>query len=426
MVVIGRRTVIIMLMVLLFLISFFSVRYLNRPRIRLGDQYITINYRAKINPKKNYKLKLWDYKWPGEEGDTWYLPYITTLIKDFEKANPNIQVELKLLDFKDGAGEFSKALASGNPPDVYCSAYEIPEFNYQWQIPADIFLKPQELNVYYPKLKKLLTKDKYLLTLPRWSAPRIWVGNRRLMEKAGLSVDNIQNKGWSWQELTEIKEKNEPYCISNFSLNGLLSQLISINQAKNNPSSVLDILDGLNRPLPQKIDFEANMIQLFLSGKVMFLAGVRPIIYGFIRKKVVASATGWEPVILPTPGERTGIINLPIESGVISIYRRLKIRGDDQIAAAARLGYFMSTYRHTEPWHRLKVIPGAPVLMDTYPQDKGTDNYLVRLAKWVAEGDLYSITSCSDYQMKVYPVLKEYLKGTASRKELEKVIVENY
>lgn len=422
MIVIGRRTLTILLMIIFLLISFFSVRYLNRPRIRLGDHNITINYRAKINPKKKYKLKLWDYKWPGEEGDNWYLPYITALIKDFEKTNPNIQVELKLLDFRDGAGELSKALASGNPPDVYCSAYEVPNFNYEYQIPANIFLKSQEVNVYFPKLSKLLTSDKYLLTLPRWSAPRIWVGNKRLMETAGMSIENIQNQGWRWQDLTKIKNKTEPLCIGNFSSNGLLSQLISINQENNNPDPVLDIINYLNGPLPQKIDFEANMIQLFLSGKVMFLAGVRPIIYNFIREKAVALRTGCEPVILPMPGEEQEIINLPIESGVICIYRRLKIGGDDQIAAATRLAYFISVYRNTGPWRRLKVIPGVPALIEQWPRSNETDNYIVKLTSWMEKGNLYSIKSCSDYQIKIYPVLKDFLRGRTSREELEKVI----
>jgi hypothetical protein len=50
----------------LFLASFFiSFHYFSqRPRVRLGEHVIFCNPRAKINPKKVYHLKLWDYDWP--------------------------------------------------------------------------------------------------------------------------------------------------------------------------------------------------------------------------------------------------------------------------------------------------------------------------------------------------------------------------
>lgn len=421
---IRKKVFSIMAVILFFLIGFFSVRYFHRPRIRLGDHYLRVNYRAKINPKKNYRLQLWDYKWPGAEGDQWYEPFIAETIRDFEKANPNIKVELSLLDFKDGPQQFTKALALGAAPDVYCSAYDIPEFNHQWQIPVGIFLKPEELNEYYPNLRKLLTFDNYLLTLPRWSAPSIWIGNRALMEKAGLSVEKIQKQGWRWQDLIKFKGITVSSCIGNFSANGLLTQLVS-QGSDPNPGSILNIIEISNGPLPWKSDLEADMIHLFLSGKVPLLACVRPIMYDFIKQKTLTTHTGMEPVILPPPSELSGRICLPVENGVIGIYRRHQTVGDDQLAAAARLAFFLSVNQQIIPWQRLKLIPPVPAVAQQWAQGLKPDDYLV-LVNWLAGADLYSLKPCQDYQTKVYPIIKGFLLGKVRREELEEIILQNY
>lgn len=422
--IIGKRIFYVIIAVLFFLTGFFSVRYFHRPRIRLGDHYLRVNYRAKINPKKNYRLQLWDYKWPGAEGDQWYEPFIAKVVGDFEKAYPNIKVELSLLDFRDGPQQFSKALASGTAPDVYCSAFDVPEFNYQWQIPAGIFLKPEELNEYYPNLRKLLTFDNYLLTLPRWSAPSIWIGNRALMEKAGLSAEKIQNQGWSWQDLVKIKSITVPSCIGNFSAHGLLTQLVS-KGSNPNPDSILNSIEISNGPLPWKSDLEADMIHLFLSRKISLLAGVRPIIYDFIKQKTLTTHSGLEPVILPSPSEISGRICLPVENGVIGIYRRHQTVGDDQLAAAARLAFFISVNQQIIPWQRLKLIPVVPALARQWAQGPEPDDYL-GLVNWLARADVYSIKPCQDYQMKVYPFLKGFLLGKFRREQLKEIILQNY
>ncbi|NLW48090.1 MAG: extracellular solute-binding protein [Firmicutes bacterium] len=420
-----RRTLRVLIVVLFFVSGFFSVRYFHRPRIRLGEHYLFVNYRAKVNPKKNYHLQLWDYRWPGVDGDQWYEPFITELVKEFEKANPNIRVELSLLDFYDGPLEFSKALASGSVPDVYCSAYDIPEFNYRWQIPAGIFLKPEELNEYYPSLRKRLTSENYLLTLPRWSVPLIWVGNRTLLEKAGLSVEGIQKQGWVWGDYTKIKERAEYSCIGNLSANGLLTQIVS-QKPSLSPSLILKTLDIFNGPLPWKSDLEANMIHLFLSGKLPLIAGVRPTVYDFLRQKAAASHLGWEPVLLPPPSEQSRRIILPVENGVIGIYRHHKSGGDDQLAAAARLAFFLSVNRQTHPWQRLKVVPATPTTAKQWAQNLEPNDGNRLLVDWLAEADVYSLRRSPDYQGKVYPGLKNYLMGRVSRDELEKIIVQNY
>ncbi len=426
MVIIRRRTLILILAIFFFLIGFLSVRYLSRPRIRVGEHLIIVNYRAKINPKKNYHLKLWDYKWPGTEGDTWYQQFIKKAVKDFERENPNIRVSLKLLDFIEGPKVFSQALASGNAPDVYCSAYGFPEFNYQWQIPAGIFLKPQELDIFYPNLKKVLSLEKYLLNLPRWSAPGLWVGNRALMEQYGLPVEKIQRQGWSWQDLTAISmDKAKPLFIGNYSANGLFPQLLAINtyeHGESNLNHVLDLVNFVNGT--SESDLEANMFQLFLSGKVMLLGGVRPLVYDFIKQKAAVLKIGWEPVILPFPGDRSKIV-LPVENSVISVYRHHKTAGDDQLAAATRLAYFISTYHQTVPWERLKVVPSITTTGPKWAGNIGED-YSSQLIDWFRDGDIVNIKVSPRYEAEIYPGLKSFLSGKISRQEFKNIIRNNY
>lgn len=427
MMIIRRRNLSVILGIIFFLIGFLSVSYLRRPRIRLGEHVIYINYRAKINPKKIYHLRLWDYQWPGVNGENWYQPFIKRTVADFQRENPNIKVELRLVDFQSGPEEFSKALASGTAPDVYCSAYDIPEINYRWQIPVSIFLKPQELVSYYPDLKNLLALGKYQVTLPRWVVPGIWIGNRSLMEKAGLSVAKIQQQGWSWQDLYQIEQKTEPICIGNYSAKGFLPQLLSVcsSQAKDNSRRVLDVIDLINGPLPQKLDYEANMLELFLTGKTLFVGGVRPLVYDFIKRKANEGGIPWEPVLLPVPSENPGKIIVPVECGVVGIYRHKKTKGDDQLAAAARLAYYISTYPQTAPWERLKVIPAVPDVAAKWLENLGEKSYQP-LTDWLSQGMLINTEVGRSYQEKVYPGLKKYLSGKINRTEMESIITKSY
>ena len=426
MIIIRRKTFGTILISLFFLVGFFGVRYYNRPRIRLGEHLIYVNYRAKINPQKTYHLRCWDYQWPGTNGEEWYQQYITSVIKEFEKENPNIKVDMCLLDFQSGPQVFAQAIAVGEAPDVYCSAYAIPEFNYEWQIPIGVFLKSEELNIYYPGFKRLLTSGKHQLTLPRWAAPGIWIGNRNLMEKAGLDVEKVQKQGWSWADLLKIQQENGPICVGNFSATGLLSQLLSVcdNSTQGNIQEVLEFIDHINGPLPQRSDYEGSMLPLFLEGKIMFLGGVRPIIYDFIKEKATKGRIPWEAVLLPVPSERPERIILPVESGVIGIYRHRKTGGDDQLAAAGRLAYYLSICHQTEPWERLKVVPAIPAIAENWANNLG-DGYTY-LSQWPAESEIRSLEISREYQGKVYPGLKNYLKGKISLPEMESLIKEYY
>lgn len=426
MIIIRRRALMTILIIFFFLSAFFSTRYLNRPRIRLGENLIYLNYRAKINPQKTYHLKCWDYQWPGINGEEWYQQFITSVIKDFEEENPNIKVDLCLLDFQSGPQQFSKALALGKAPDVYCSAYDNPEFNYEWQIPVGVFLKSEEINIYYPGLRKLLTLENHQLTLPRWAAPGIWIGNRALMEKAGLNVERIQKQGWIWDDLLKIRLKTEPICAGNFSANGLLAQLLSVGDSRTqgNNQSALEFISHVNGPVPQKFDYEVSMLPLFLMGKTMFLGGVRPIIYDFVKRKVTEGRIPWEAVLLPVPSEKPGGIILPVEYGEIGIYRHRKTKGDDQLAAAARLAYYLSICHQTAPWERLKVVPAVPAIAENWAKNLG-EGYS-NLIQWLDEGQIHNLEINRKYQEVVYPVLKSFLNGKISRPEMESLIKKYY
>jgi len=248
------------------------------------------------------------------------------------------------------------------------------------------------------------------------------------MEKSGLAVEKIQTSGWSWRALTKIKGRIKPICIGNFSANGLFSQLLAVNegnQPPNNISHVLDILNFTNGPLPQKSDFEADMFQEFLSGKVMFIGGVRPIVYDFIKQKAAVSGIKCEPVILPIPTEKPGRIILPTENGVIGIYRHKKTRGDDQLAAAARLAYFISINEQTIPWERLKVVPAVPAIARKWSENLDS-RYPAQLIKWFNEARVVNLKTPPGYQKQVYPGLKSFLSGKITHQELERIIIKNY
>jgi len=61
MLIIRRRTILLVIFVLLFVISAIMVYNERRTRIKIGDRYLRLNTQVKLDPQKQYLLELWDY-----------------------------------------------------------------------------------------------------------------------------------------------------------------------------------------------------------------------------------------------------------------------------------------------------------------------------------------------------------------------------
>jgi hypothetical protein len=428
-IIIKKSRLTIIFFVFIFGISFLLTLLLREPRVKLGENYIYCNPRAKINLKKHYQINLWDYKWPISETSISYSEYLKRAIRGFQKLYPNVEVKFQLLDFLSGPAELDQALKSNNAPDIYCSAFRIPSFNFARQIPVGFYLSKADCSIYLPNA---INNSKYQGTLcyfPRWIAPGFWIGNQSLVESAGLSITKIQNNGWSWQDLKETGKligKDKYLLVGNLGINGLLPQLMA-NSGKDFTLSKVDDIKKLNLSIDfmdQLVqahlippDCDQKMYERFLRGQVMFLGGIRPASNRMIYKRLRNCRADWQPVLLPIPTRVPGEKTLITEDSVIAIYRNKRTNGDDHLAVAVKLGQFLSCYPEITPWENLMVCPANKALFYQWIQNQGPNRNLYNgLPKW---DRFHNLRPLPVEPFKLYSVVNDFVAQKISAAEVK-------
>ncbi len=402
-----------------------------KPRVKLGKNYIFCNPNAKVKQRKTYHLRLWDANWPIKENGG-YKSYLKKLISDFQQQYPNIHVEITLHDLLEGPNQLKKALMTNSAPDVYCSAYSIPTFDYKRQIPIGFYLKREQKAVYFPEALKLTRFHGVECCFPRWLIPTIWIGNKYLMNNnLGLTGFQIDNKDFNFADLHEISQKlprDRFLLVGNLGHNGFFTDL-EVNIAADKIAGTMTApgigasflsKQGIDRSLAiledliiqNKIppDAESNMIGHFMKGNSLMLAGVNPLIYRFLKMRLAGTPAEQtcNPVILPSPVLRQKKYTLT-ESGVICIYRNKMTTGDDHLAAAVKLGQFISIYQATEALQEMMLLPAAKQSAVKWCRELrksiGTVDILVDIAE---NTTLLNLPDCVTYQKLIYPVLKNF------------------
>lgn len=415
-IIIGRKGSFYRYLIFLFCLGLVIPFFTYEPRIKLGDYKIYCNPRAKINFKKSYHLQLWDYNWPLGEGKTNYSNYLKKAIREFGKEYPNIRVDLTLLDLYNGPGRLEKALKANEAPDVYCSPFTVPSFNFKRQIPVGPYLKRKEMTVYPASIRSELEYDKVLCSFPRWAIPGLWIGNSSLLSEAGVSPGKIQTSGWTWEEFALLAKKytNRKYLlVGSLGPGGFFTQLL-MNSGSNSsaaaiPSSAQSInltVDYLESLIQQKAipeDCDQHMLDRFLSGQAVILAGVRPALYNYLIQKLAAANCNWRPVLLPVPVYRPGREILLMELSAISIFHNKKTAGNDHLTAAVKLGQFLSCYQDPNPCNQMMVMPVHSQSAEDWLKNNGLHKKL--FYRFIETGQFRILSSQPGYIQKVYPVL---------------------
>ncbi len=415
-----RNTLFYWVMFVLFAIGFLLPWLKTGPGVKFGDDFISCNPKAKIDPDKVYHLRLWDYNWPIQ-GEFTYRYYLRQAIKKFQEMYPNIKIDFKLLEL-DGTGELIQALRKNEAPDVYCSAYTIPLFNVRKQIPVGPYLNKEDLDLYFAGTQKILKHHQILCYFPRWIAPEFWIGNRSLIETYGLSVSKIQNEGWTWDDLSFICSNlryNQYLLSGKLGPNGLFSQLMANagqGSKKGDFNATLDIIENLKNKKAIPKNLGSNMLERFLNQKVILLAGLRTPTYNFLLKRNYREKLNWQPVLLPIPTKVKGGTAI-IENGVISIYRNRYTKGYDHLAAAVKFGQYLSCYPEISPWQYLGFCPTSKEAFRIWRKQISPNEQLY--------DNLFSQSNFDDYKPgrsdagEMLSVVHDFIAGKITRQEIQ-------
>ncbi|MGE5559318.1 MAG: hypothetical protein ACM3WV_12040 [Bacillota bacterium] len=431
MLVIGRRVFLAVFFLLMPALSAGLFYYFYRPGIKIGNHVLKLNTRAGINPKKQYALRIWEYQWPVSDGRNDYGTYLREAVHKFQILYPQVKVEIKYLDMLEGPAEVSQALERNEGPDLYCSNYAIPEFDFRRQIPVGPFLSAKEKRAFLPSATASCSLDGILCLFPRWTSPGVWIGNRALLEEAGFNPDTVREHGWTWREFADGASRL-PAGINALSGNpgysGFLTQLATTGGCGFNEGSPA-ACDGLKRAL----DFLGGLIDAgrivknpgqdflspFMQGRAMVLAGARPLYFKPLSEKSRRTGAGFETILLPVPIRNKKSPGIPWDYGVICVYRNRRTRGDDHIAAAVKLGYFLSTYRESWPWEKLMFYPAALESAERWEKKAGLSSEDCAVVRNAAYNGVksHSWTGEKYYQDAVYPLLLRFCRGEIGREE---------
>lgn len=156
----------------------------------------------------NFVTLSWWQFWTNPE----VKPTILELIKQFEKENPHIKVNLTDLTWSDGHEKIVVGFGSGTAPDVLELGSDwLPEFSYQ-DVLSDVTFEAEKIKNEFLMWEPATIGEK-IFGFPWIADTRVLFYNKDLMKKAGLDSDKPPT---SWNELLDYckavnKMKPEAY-----------------------------------------------------------------------------------------------------------------------------------------------------------------------------------------------------------------------
>lgn len=143
------------------------------------------------------KLNFWDMIWGPPE----YIDTAKELVAEFNKQNPDIQVEYRSVPWNNWYQTFVTAISSGTAPDISTGAgYQAVQLYDQGAIrPIDDVIeelkKDGELDDFLPNTVDTLRYDDRYVALPWGIDIRVWYYRKDLLEAAAVKVPT------TWAEL---------------------------------------------------------------------------------------------------------------------------------------------------------------------------------------------------------------------------------
>jgi multiple sugar transport system substrate-binding protein len=131
-------------------------------------------------------------------------PSIKQTIESFRKENPNVTIQLEMLNFDAGPQKFEVALRAGTPPDVYHWAHSPKDVGTGLLVDLKPWLTEEDTQ---DILKTPLDFMQYRGKVYHWATyTSVWcmAANKQMLEEAKVDWRKIQKQGWTTDEFVEI------------------------------------------------------------------------------------------------------------------------------------------------------------------------------------------------------------------------------
>ena len=133
---------------------------------------------------------------------------MTDLIASFEKANPNIKVQLEAFPFAEYHQKVSTAIAGNDAPDVFWMDIRTASFAQQGALlPLDQYITAQNRSDYIPAAWTEPTYQGKTYGVPMHELTEAIFVNTKMAQDAGIDLPTTVEKAWSWQQFEDAARK---------------------------------------------------------------------------------------------------------------------------------------------------------------------------------------------------------------------------
>lgn len=138
-----------------------------------------------------------------------YQDKINSYVEEFNKENPDIQIEVTTASWEDMTQKLDVQVNAGSPPDIaFIGSDGVTKYLYTGMA-VDIgqYLDESQLSDFDDNVLGYFKNGDGIYGLPAYCEVQCIGGNRQLLEEAGIDWKSVQQNGWTYDEFREAIKK---------------------------------------------------------------------------------------------------------------------------------------------------------------------------------------------------------------------------
>ncbi|HXL03904.1 MAG: hypothetical protein GX872_05605 [Firmicutes bacterium] len=472
------------LVTLLSGIAIFTIVVFNRPELIPPGPYhprallsellgYHVHPWVRIDPTKQYTLKVWSTRWPIFQDGYGYDDLIEEVIEDFQKIYPNVSVEYVLLPLGEIEEAIEKAVDNSTPPNICMAPFDPSLVESGLVVPINMFIcdKPRKDIRATPatdfELSSLgfVSLANRIWAWPSWMAVKCWAGNAEVLREAGIDVERVMLYGWTYEDILSmvdalrirqagVEEQYRTYglVLDTTSTNTLdtlmeaagrglvLSPDGSLMWQGDTLKSSLSFLQRirLEKGFPEPAHMMSErMLELFWTGRAAVIGPVGPGFLRHVRERhekmsgnhLAGGAEAVEPILLPVPHPVGGTSSACVTLNAAVVFTCPGTSGADTAYLAVRLAEALARKEALWLAGELSVVPARyedrPHTFSLTPVPDGATRRF--LAEAVASGRMFRNLSSATKEKErflrehvISPMMTEFWQGTISPDEFDR------
>ncbi|HHY13495.1 MAG TPA: sugar ABC transporter substrate-binding protein [Thermoanaerobacterales bacterium] len=145
-------------------------------------------------------ITIWDFpRWADEKGNKFY--WLQQNIEEFERENPGVFIELRRLDWENGAFEVNSALLSNTYPDIVPNVVDYEHVLKGHVEPIDKFLTKEDYKDFYQISLDSVTFDGHIWGFPMFITTYAMFINLDIFNER--DIEPPEAGIWTWDEFVD-------------------------------------------------------------------------------------------------------------------------------------------------------------------------------------------------------------------------------